>query len=158
MVTAKNKIMKIQIENNQNKIKIDKRKIRSTTIKLLKYLDCADKEISLSFVNDETIQQLNNQYLHKDKPTNVLSFSLQEGEFNNINPQVLGDIVISLDTAQKDASKSGLSLKQEIDFLIIHGLLHLLGYNHENTTKEEIKKMQRKEKDLFSLLNCPGQS
>ena len=152
MVTAKNKIMKIQIENNQNKIKIDKRKIRSTTIKLLKHLDCADKEISLSFVNDETIQQLNNQYLHKDKPTNVLSFSLQEGEFNNINPHVLGDIVISLDTAQKDASKSGLSLEQEIDFLIIHGLLHLLGYNHEKTTKEETKKMQRKEKDLFRLL------
>ena len=152
MVTAKNKIMKIQIENNQNKIKIDKRKIRSTTIKLLKYLDCADKEISLSFVNDETIQQLNNQYLHKDKPTNVLSFSLQEGEFNNINPQILGDIVISLDTAQADASKSGLSLEQEIDFLIIHGLLHLLGYNHEKTTKEETKKMQRKEKDLFRLL------
>jgi probable rRNA maturation factor len=149
--------MKIQIENNQNKIKIDRRKIRSATIKLLKHLNCADKEISLSFVDDKTIQQLNNQYLNRDKPTDVLSFSLQEGEFSNINPQVLGDIVISLDTAQADASKSGLSLEQEIDFLIIHGLLHLLGYNHENTTKEETKKMQRKEKDLFRLLNCPDQ-
>jgi probable rRNA maturation factor len=150
---AKNKIMKIQIENNQSKIKIDRRKIRSTTIKLLKYLDRADKEISLSFVNDESIQQLNNQYLNKDKPTNVLSFSLQEGEFNNINPHVLGDIVISVETAQADAAKSGLSLEQEIDFLIIHGLLHLIGYNHENTTKEETKKMQRKEKALFKLLS-----
>jgi probable rRNA maturation factor len=158
MVTARNKIMKIQIENNQKEIKIDRRKIRSTTIKLLKYLDCADKEISLSFVNDETIRQLNNQYLNKDKPTNVLSFSLQEGEFNDINPQILGDIVISLDTAQADAAKSGLSLEQEIDFLIIHGLLHLLGYNHENTTKEETKKMQRKEKDLFRLLSRSGES
>lgn len=150
---VRNKIMNIQIENNQNKIKIDRRKIRSTTIKLLKYLDCADKEISLSFVNDETIQQLNNQYLKKDKPTNVLSFSLQEGEFNNINPQVLGDIVISIDTVKRDAAKSGISFEQEIYFLIIHGLLHLLGYNHENTTKEETKKMQRKEKYLFKLLN-----
>jgi probable rRNA maturation factor len=157
MVMAKNRIMKIQIENNQNKIKIDRRKIRRTIIKLLKYLACTDKEISFSFVNDETIQQLNNQYLNKDKPTNVLSFSLQEGEFNNINPQVLGDIVISLDTAQRDASKSALSFEQEIDFLIIHGLLHLLGYNHENTTKEETKKMQKKEKDLFRLLNCSDQ-
>jgi probable rRNA maturation factor len=158
MVTAKKKVMKIQIENNQNKIKIDKRKIRSTTAILLKNLACVEKEISLSFVNDETIQQLNNQYLNKDKPTNVLSFSLQEGEFSNINPHVLGDIVISVDTAQADAAKSGLSLEQEIDFLIIHGLLHLLGYNHENTTKEETKKMQKKEKDLFRLLNWPNLS
>lgn len=144
--------MKIQIDNNQNNIKIDKRKIRSTIIILLKYLDCADKEVSLSFVNDETIQQLNKQYRCKDKPTNVLSFSLQEGEFGNINPHVLGDIVISVDTAKIDASNNSRSFEQEIDYLIIHGLLHLLGYNHENTTKEETKKMQKKEKDLFGLV------
>lgn len=152
MVTAKKKIMKIQIENNQNKIKLDKRNIRRTSVLLLKSLDCMDKELSISFVNDETIRQLNKQYLNKDKPTNVLSFSLQEGEFNDINPQVLGDIVISVDTAQRDAIKGGLTFEQEIDFLIIHGLLHLLGYDHENTIKEEKNKMQRKEKALFRLL------
>jgi len=145
--------MKIQIGNNQNQIKIDKRKIRSTITKLLKYLDCADKEISLSFVSDETIQRLNNQYRNKNKPTDVLSFSLQEGEFSYINPDILGDIVISADTAKIDAEKNSLSFEQEINFLIIHGLLHLLGYNHENTTKEEIKKMQKKEKELLELLN-----
>ena len=153
MPMAKKKIMKIQIDNSQNKIKIDKRKIRSTIIILLKQLDCADKEISLSFVDDKTIQRLNNQYRDKDKPTNVLSFSLREGEFSNINPHVLGDIVISVDTAKADASKSAHTFEQEINFLILHGLLHLLGYNHENTTKEETKKMQKKEKDLFRLLN-----
>jgi probable rRNA maturation factor len=145
--------MKIQIDNNQNKIKIDKRKIRSAIIKLLKHLECADKEISLSFVDDQTIQQLNNQYRNKDKPTDVLSFSLREGEFGYINPHILGDIVISVDTAAADASKSSLPLEQEVNFLIIHGLLHLLGYDHENTTKEETKKMQKKEKELFELLN-----
>lgn len=145
--------MKIQIANNQKNIKIDKRKIRSITLKLLKLLDCRDKEVSLSFVNDEAIQQLNSQYRNKNKPTDVLSFSLQEGEFGNINPHILGDIVISVDTAMADASKNGLSLEQEINFLIIHGLLHLLGYEHENTTKEEKKKMQAKQKTLFSLLN-----
>lgn len=145
--------MKIQIANNQKNIKIDKRKIRSITLKLLKLLDCRDKEVSLSFVNDEAIQQLNSQYRNKNKPTDVLSFSLQEGEFGNINPHILGDIVISVDTAMADASKNGLSLEQEINFLIIHGLLHLLGYEHENTTKEEKKKMQAKQRTLFSLLN-----
>ena len=95
--------MKIQIENNQNKIKIDKRKIRGTVFKILKILDCADKEISISFVDDENIKQLNKQYLGKNKATNVLSFSLREGEYGDINPQILGDIVISVETAQKDA-------------------------------------------------------
>lgn len=144
--------MKIQISNNQKKIKIDRRKIRSTIIKILKHLDCSDKEISFSFVDDKTIQQLNKQYRYKDKPTDVLSFSLGEGEFGNINPDVLGDIIISVETAAANASKNSVSLKEEIDFLIIHGLLHLLGYNHENTTKEETKKMQSKQKELFALL------
>ena len=145
--------MKIRIDNKQNKIKIDKRKIRRATIMLLKHLGCADKEISLSFVNDKTIQELNKQYRNKDKPTDVLSFSLQEGEFGNINPHILGDVVISVDTAKADASKVDLSFEQEINFLIIHGLLHLLGYNHENTTPEEAKKMRKKEKELFGLSN-----
>jgi probable rRNA maturation factor len=145
--------MKIQIENNQSEIKINKRKIRSTIIKLLKRLDCPDKEVSFLFVDDNIIQRLNKQYLGKNTPTNVLSFSLQEGEFGSINPQILGDIVISIVTAQRDAFKSGFTFEQEIDFLIIHGLLHLLGYNHENTTEKETKKMQRKEKELFILLN-----
>lgn len=144
--------MKIQIDNDQKDIKIDQRKIRATTTTLLKYLDCADKEVSLSFVNDKTIQKLNKQYRSKDKPTNVLSFSLQEGEFGNINPHVLGDIVISADIAKTDAAKNARSFEQEIDFLIIHGLLHLLGYDHEGSTKEEAKHMQKKEKELFGLL------
>jgi probable rRNA maturation factor len=136
----------------QQKIKIDKRKMRSVTMTLLKYLSCADKEISLCFVDNNTIQQLNNQYRHKNKPTNVLSFSLQEGEFGSINPHILGDIVISVDTAKEDAIKKSVSIEREFNFLIIHGLLHLLGYNHENSTKEEAKKMKIKEEELLKFL------
>jgi probable rRNA maturation factor len=147
--------MKIQIKNSQENIRINHRRIRSNLIKLLKHLNCLDKEVSLIFVNDEIIQRLNKQYLNKDRPTNVLSFSLQEGEFNQINPQILGDIVISVDTARKDAAEGGFSVEQEIDFLIIHGLLHLLGYNHQNTTGAETKKMRTKERELLKLLNCP---
>ena len=144
--------MKLQIENSQNKIKIDQRKIRSTILKILKILDCADKEISLSFVDDENIKQLNKQYLGKDKATNVLSFSLQEGEYGDINPQIMGDIIVSVETAQRDAIKENLTVTQELEFLIIHGILHLLGYNHENTTKKETNKMQQEEKDLFTAI------
>ena len=145
--------MKIQIENKQTKIKIQRRKIRSTVLKLLKIMDCANKELSISFVDDNTIKQLNNHYLQRDHSTNVLSFSLQEGEYGNINPHILGDIVISTETAQRDAIRGDLSLSEEIDFLIIHGLLHLLGFNHENTTKAQTTKMQMKERELFGILN-----
>jgi probable rRNA maturation factor len=145
--------MKIQIENKQIKIKIDRRNIRSTVVKLLNIMDCNHKELSILFVDDQTIQQLNNQYLQRDKPTNVLSFSLQEGEYSNINPDILGDIIISAETAQRDATIGNLSLTEEIDFLLIHGLLHLLGFNHENTTKAKTAKMRAKEKELFRLLH-----
>ena len=145
--------MKIQIENKQTKIKIQRRKIRSTVLKLLKIMDCANKELSISFVDDNTIKQLNNHYLQRDHSTNVLSFSLQEGEYGNVNPHILGDIVISTETAQRDAIRGDLSLSEEIDFLIIHGLLHLLGFNHENTTKAQTTKMQMKERELFGILN-----
>ncbi len=144
--------MKLQIENSQNKIKIDKRKIRSTVLKVLKILDSPDKEISISFVDDKNIKQLNKQYLGKDRSTNVLSFSLQEGEQGDINPQILGDIIVSVETAKRDALYGKLTIAQEIDFLIIHGILHLLGYNHENTTKKETNKMQQKEKELFNFI------
>lgn len=150
--------MKIQIERSQDNIGIDRRRIRSVLTKLLNHCNCSDKEVSLILVNDETIQSLNKQYLNKDRPTNVLSFSLREGKFSHINPQLLGDIVISVDTARKDAARSGFSVEQEIDFLIIHGLLHLLGYNHEKTTGAETKKMRTKERELLELLNCSVQA
>jgi probable rRNA maturation factor len=147
--------MSLQIQNNQKKIKINRRKIRSAILKILKILECADKEISINFVDDAKIKQLNKQYLGKDKATNVLSFSLREDEYGNINPQVLGDIIISVETAQKDAVYGNLTVDQEIDFLIIHGLLHLLGYDHENTTTKETSKMRKKERELFNIA-CGG--
>jgi probable rRNA maturation factor len=144
--------MKVQIENQQKRIKIDKRKIRVKVTQLLKLTGCVNKEISITLVDDEAIQRINKQYLSKDRPTNVISFSLQEGEFGGINPEMLGDVVISVDTAIRDADKGNLSFDEEIFFLIIHGLLHLLGYNHVNTSKANTLKMKQKERELFRLL------
>ena len=145
--------MKIQIENRQSRFKIEKRKIRSTVSTIFQLLDCPDKEVSIVLTDDKHIHALNKTYLGRDKTTNVISFSLQEGEHGNINPQLLGDVVISLDTAQKDALKGNLALEQEIEYLLIHGILHLLGYNHENTSQAETRKMKQKEKEIFSKLN-----
>jgi len=146
--------MKVQIENRQTRIKIDRKAIRNTVLKICRILDCLDKEISICFTDDENIKALNMQYLNRNKATNVLSFSLQEGEYGNINPQMLGDVIISVETAQKDAASGNLTIEQELDFLLIHGILHLTGYNHENTTEKEAKRMELKEKEIFNKINC----
>jgi len=144
--------MKIQIENRQSRFKISKQTIRRTVSSILNILDCPDKEISIVFTDDTSMQQLNKQYLGKNKPTNVISFSLQEGKYGNVNPHVLGDVVISTDTAQRDALRGNLTFEQEIDFLLIHGILHLLGYNHENTSRNEKARMKTKEIEVFHKL------
>jgi probable rRNA maturation factor len=118
----------------------------------MKYLDCKDKEISLLFVNNDEIREINKRYLNRDYPTNVITFSLTEGELGNINPKILGDIVISVERASKDAEEAGIELSDELEFLMIHGILHLLNYNHENTSEDEVKKMERKEQEVFGIL------
>ena len=119
---------------------------------MLGELSCRDKELSLLLVDNEEIKEINRQYLNRDCLTNVISFSQFEGEFGNLNPHILGDIAISVEKVFSDADEGGLSLEDEIDYLFIHGILHLTGYNHENTTEEEALKMQNKADELFFLL------
>ena len=88
-----------------------------------------DFELSIFFTDNETIRNLNSKYRKIDKATNVLSFSMREGEkfpFQNI----LGDVVISLEKAEEEAKKENLKIKDKIVILLIHGILHLLGYDH----------------------------
>ena len=115
-------------------------------------LDCPDKEISLLFVDDDGIRKINKEYLGRDYPTNVISFSLNEGDFGDINPDLLGDIIISAETALRDALKAEIKFEEELDYLIIHGILHLSGYDHE-ISEEEAKRMKEKERELFFALN-----
>ena len=115
---------------------------------VLKFLDSAESEVSVLIVDDEEIAEINHQYLDRNWPTNVIAFSMREGDFGEINPHVLGDIIISVDTALRDARQGGLSFEDEFVYLIIHGLLHLLGYDHE-TSEEDAKIMQEKEKEIF---------
>lgn len=115
----------------------------------MNYLNCADKELSLLFVDDEEMRKINRHYFDRDYFTNVIAFSMSEGEYGHINPGILGDIVISVQAAMHDAQDSGISLNDEIDFLLIHGILHLLGYNHENTGEDERQRMKKREKEIF---------
>jgi len=144
--------MSILIEDRQKKINVNLRYVRRLLNKIMKYLDCKDKEISLLFVDNNEIREINKRYLNRDYSTNVITFSLTEGEFGNINPKVLGDIVISVETASRDAEEAGTELNDELEFLMIHGMLHLLKYNHENTSEDEVYKMESKEQEVLGIL------
>ena len=91
---------------------------------------------------------MNRRYLGRDKPTNVLAFSMREGEFASLHPQLLGDVVISVDTARRQSNRFGLNETEMVILLMIHGILHLLGYDHEGI-KKEASEMARKQKEML---------
>jgi probable rRNA maturation factor len=126
--------------------------MRRAATRILDALACPDAELSVVIVSDEEIHQLNLAYLDRDRPTNVISFPMQEGEEGDLCPGLLGDVVISADTAARDAQEAGTDLEQELHFLLLHGILHLVGFNHEGTTGEEVARMEAKEDEIFALI------
>ena len=144
--------MTIHIENRQKMIKLNTRRIRQSTQKILKILGLEEKEVSLLFLDNAGIREINRDYLHRDWPTNVISFAIGEGEFSGINPDLLGDIVVSVERAMDDAQDGNLPFEDELDFLVIHGLLHLTGYDHESGSEAQAAQMKEKEQELFQAL------
>ncbi|HYA87765.1 MAG TPA: rRNA maturation RNase YbeY [Nitrospirota bacterium] len=110
-----------------------------------------DAELSVLFAGDRFMRTLNEQYRGKSGTTDVLTFSMQEGPFGDLRPELLGDIVISVPMAEKQARDAGHSLRREIEMLLVHGLLHLLGYDHERG-HAEARRMRRKEQMLLKIL------
>ncbi len=110
-----------------------------------------DSEVNLLVVDDDEITRLNRRYFRRNRPTNVISFPMEGGPAASIPSKILGDVVISAETAERQAKEVGKKPEEEILFLIIHGILHLLGYDHEGREKEK-KKMEEKERELYSLL------
>ena len=143
--------MSISIKNRQ-KQKVDISRVRRSLKRLLKALDCECSEISLLLVDDDQIRDINKRYLKRDRPTNVISFAMTEGPFGDIHPEVLGDIILSVETAARDSLSGRIDFMDEVEFLLIHGLLHLLGYKHENTDTHTAAKMKKREHDLFYML------
>ncbi|MGX1901010.1 putative rRNA maturation factor [Thermolongibacillus altinsuensis] len=110
-------------------------------------------EVSITFVDNEKIREINRDYRGKDQPTDVISFALEEmgeGEIEVVGvdlPPVLGDIIISVPKARQQAEEYGHSFMRELGFLAVHGFLHLLGYDHE--TEEEEKVMFAKQEEIL---------
>ncbi|MDR0138316.1 rRNA maturation RNase YbeY [Metabacillus idriensis] len=112
-----------------------------------------DAELSVTFVDNEKIKEINRDYRSKDQVTDVISFAMEEqgeGEVSIVGvdmPPVLGDIIISVPRAEEQAEEYGHSFTRELGFLAVHGLLHLLGYDH--MTEEDEKKMFGKQKEIL---------
>ena len=145
--------------------------IHNAVLATLKAHDAEACEVSVLLTDDADIKHLNRDYRGVDAPTDVLAFAMREGEDGNVNPNVLGDLVISLETASRhvtigdqfSATRSSLetekrkttydSLETEVALLAIHGALHLLGYDHQ--TQEEAAVMFEKQNTIFGLLPKP---
>jgi rRNA maturation RNase YbeY len=109
--------------------------------------------LSVLFIGDRAMRTLNHAWRKKDRTTDVLSFPLREGRFIHIQPDMLGDIVISVPAAARQADKAGHSLIVELERLLVHGLVHLLGYDHEQGLKEA-RSMEQKERQFLKRISA----
>ncbi len=151
--------VKVVISNEQNEIRIP------TGVRLLVRRCCTavlvqegfedPAEVSVTFVDDDMIHQLNRQYRNIDRATDVLSFPLGENGVYDINndtgAKLLGDIVISIPHAVDQADRYGHTLQREIGFLTVHSMLHLLGYDHVNGGMESVRMREKEETVLTKL-------
>ena len=147
--------MKVNIKNRQRLLKPNQQKVAILLRKVLRLLGLHKAEISILFVGDKRMRMLNRRYRGIDRTTDVLSFPQDEYSAPNKGrtPKdiILGDIVISLQKTSVQAEENGLSFHEELKRLLIHGLLHLIGYDHEINRYQE-RKMQKKADELLSSL------
>jgi len=119
---------------------------------ILDALGCPEKELSILLVDDLQIADLNATYLNREGPTNVIAFPMQEGEFADVSPALLGDVVISVDTAEREGAAAGMDVETRTVELLVHGVLHLMGYDHEHDEAEA----RRMEKKSVAVLEAIG--
>lgn len=134
---------------------VDSRQLKSVAKKLLREVDEADSALSLSLVDDPEIQELNREHRGKDKPTDVLSFPLYEAgeQTQGDGERLLGDVVISIDTARRQAADYDAPLQNELYRLLIHGILHVLGHDHEEPAERAA--MEAEERRLAAAIGMP---
>jgi len=114
-------------------------------------LACHDRELSILFTDDSHMTRLNRRYLNREGPTNVLAFPMSGGPPPNLDSEILGDVVISVDTAVKESMECDESPETTIYRLLIHGVLHLLNFDHVGSI-QEARRMEKEEKRLLELI------
>jgi probable rRNA maturation factor len=121
---------------------------------MLGLLQLKDKELSIVLTGDDQIQNLNRIYRNKDRPTDVLAFAQGEGELADRAGALLGDVVVSIPTAERQAAQRGVGLSEEVTMLLAHGLLHLLGWDHP--TEQADRRMRRETARLCAAAEVGG--
>ena len=129
--------------------------IRQAINKTLEGENRPGAEVSVLLVNDVRIRELNRRYRGVDSPTDVLAFAMGEGEFAELHPEILGDVIISVETAEKQAECGGHSLIDELCLLAVHGTLHLLGFD-DNTASGRTRMRRRERKYLNDEMKARG--
>lgn len=148
--------MEIYINNQQSKVEIGD-DINSILKELINFVmskeQIKDYELGVTLVDDTAIRELNDKFRNKNVPTDVLSFPLSEDDVLSEDSFVLGDIVISLETAQRQACEYGHSLVREMAYLLVHGIYHVLGFTHDDDeTKEAMRKKEEEVLQHFQIL------
>ena len=144
--------MGVLIDNRQKAYSVSNQKIRKNAQAILSALDSPDAELSVVIVGDDEIAGLNQTYLHRKGPTNVIAFAMREGAYADISPQLLGDVVISIETAYREGQEAGIDPAKRFDQLLVHGILHLFGFDHE-TDESDAAKMEEMSTKLLNLID-----
>lgn len=129
---------------------LNRRKLERVVRFTLKSVGVKEARLSIAFISDGQIKRLNRIYRGKKKPTDVLAFSMREGRRLKRDTSILGDIAISVDRARKQAKRFGSTFKKELYLYVIHGILHLTGYDDEKAVSR--RSMRRKEKEILDRL------
>jgi probable rRNA maturation factor len=143
----------IEVVNRQRAKAVDLKRAAQLARAVLNKIGEADAALTISFIHDRQMRQLNREYRGLDKPTDVLSFAYHEADDEleaAESPQHLGDLIISVETAERYAGELALSFAREIEHLVIHGTLHLAGYDHETDNGEMNRLERRLRKQLLS--------
>jgi probable rRNA maturation factor len=144
--------MSILIDNQQTSHPIAIQELQATAQAILNALDCPEGELSVLIVDDNRIAEMNEQYLRHTGPTNVISFPMREGDHTDIHPELLGDVVISMDTCTREAQDADIPQATRLNQLLIHGILHLFGYDHVHSEKDA-RIMEAKSEELLNLID-----
>jgi probable rRNA maturation factor len=131
----------IEIINRQKKHKISKNRYKGLLEKLVEHYQLDNPEVTLAFVNDKILKELNKKFLNKNAPTDVLSFPVRE--MGADGKYYLGDILISVQRALDQSAAQKHSLERELDILTIHGFLHLMGLEHSRDLEKEEAKIRK---------------
>jgi probable rRNA maturation factor len=137
--------MKVLIKESPRSLGAARRTVKRIVEDLLASLKLQDRDLSILFTDNKGIRKYNRRFFQKDYPTNVISFSYMGG----LAPEVMGDIVISVEKAREEAEASSIPAYERLFALIVHGLVHILGFDHVND-KKEARKMRYQEKKLLA--------